>query len=114
MSVAIKAKTTKKAKSSLVQVRLDDKTKSEVEKILDALGLTTSQAVTIYLKQIVLKRKIPFEINTNTSANSNNDYDDSEMSQEEFRKMTGYLVGQLDKGEEIPEFNENNARPFTY
>ena len=103
----------KKAKSSLIQVRLDSKTKSELDKVLDTLGLTTSQAVLMYLKQIVLKGKIPFELNTN-STKLINDYEDKEMSQEEFRKMTGYLVNQLDKGEKIPEFNEKNARPFTY
>lgn len=108
MSQIYNIENNKKSKSSLIQVRLDEKTKSELEQVLNILGLTTSQAVLMYVKQIVLKKKIPFELSATA------DYEDGELSKEEFRRLTGYLVTQLDEGEKIPEFNENNARPFKY
>lgn len=41
-------------------------------------------------------------------------FDDSELTQEEFRKMQAALLARLDQGEEIPEFHERNARPYTF
>lgn len=43
-------------------IKLDDKTKGEVEAVLDEIGLSTSEAIRIYLKQIALKKAIPFRI----------------------------------------------------
>jgi addiction module RelB/DinJ family antitoxin len=101
---------TKENKTNLVQVRLDIKTKTELELILDDLGLTTSQAILMYIKQIILKKKIPFELSTLKRSK----YDDSELTQDEFNKLQAFYVKELDKDEEIPPFHEKNARPFTY
>jgi DNA-damage-inducible protein J len=106
MTTNIKEK--KENKSNLIQVRLDNQTKIELEYILNLLGLTTSQAVLMYIKQIVLKKKIPFELSVL------NDYDDSEISQDEFRKMQAKIVQKLDKDEEIPTFHENNLKEFKF
>jgi DNA-damage-inducible protein J len=99
----------KEMKSNLIQVRLDNKTKAELELVLSKLGLNTSQAVLMYIKQIILKNGIPFEI-TATS----NDLNLKETSVEEFRKMTATTVKRLDEGEEIPEMHKKNERPFIY
>ncbi len=45
-----------------LHVRIDDKTKQQVKKILDDLGLDMSTAVNMYFHQIALKQGIPFEI----------------------------------------------------
>ena len=51
-------------KTSSMHIRVDPKVKKDVEKILSTLGLTTTEAINIYLKQIILTSGIPFEIKT--------------------------------------------------
>ncbi len=50
------------AKSSSMTIRINPKLKTEADNILNYLGLTTSEAVSIFLRQVVLKKGIPFEI----------------------------------------------------
>ncbi len=47
-------------KTSSMHIRVDPKVKKDVEKILSTLGLTTTEAINIYLKQIILTSVIPF------------------------------------------------------
>jgi DNA-damage-inducible protein J len=49
-------------KTSSVTVRLDPDLKESVEKILDQLGLTISQAVVLFYRQVQLHRGLPFEV----------------------------------------------------
>ena len=44
-------------------VRIEERTKLQAEKILKSLGMNTSQAINMFLKQVVLRKGIPFEIN---------------------------------------------------
>jgi len=46
----------------MINVKIDDNTKRRAQKILHSLGLNMSQAISIYFKQIVNTRSIPFEI----------------------------------------------------
>lgn len=50
------------AKTSSIHVRVDPKIKEEVERILNNLGMNSTEAINIYLKQIILNSGIPFEI----------------------------------------------------
>jgi DNA-damage-inducible protein J len=50
------------SKSVMVHARVDEKTKKEAEAILRSLGLNTSQAIYMFLKQVSLKRGIPFDV----------------------------------------------------
>jgi DNA-damage-inducible protein J len=45
-----------------LNVNLDYELKNETAKMLDDLGLDFTSAINIYFKQIIKKRKIPFEI----------------------------------------------------
>lgn len=49
-------------KTSSIHVRVEPEVKENVEKILDKLGMTSTEAINIYLKQIILNSGIPFEI----------------------------------------------------
>jgi DNA-damage-inducible protein J len=49
-------------KTAIVRARIEPRMKDAVEKILDKLGLSTSEAINIFLKQIYLKKGLPFEI----------------------------------------------------
>lgn len=48
--------------TTTIQARIDAQSKEQAKKILDFLGLTMSQAISLYFRQIVLRRGIPFEI----------------------------------------------------
>jgi DNA-damage-inducible protein J len=50
------------ALDATVRARVDSKLKEETEKILNEIGLTTSQAITIFLKGVKRERGIPFEL----------------------------------------------------
>ncbi len=49
-------------KTTTVRARVESKLKTDAEAVLQKLGLTTSQAIIIYLKQITLYKGIPFEV----------------------------------------------------
>jgi DNA-damage-inducible protein J len=51
-----------KAMTTSINMRVDSKVKEQATKILDGLGIRPSTAITMFLKQIVLHRGIPFEI----------------------------------------------------
>jgi len=47
-------------KTATVTIRLDPKVKREAQEVLDKLGLTISQAVTMYFNQIRAEKGLPF------------------------------------------------------
>jgi len=49
-------------KTAVITARVEPEVKAEAEKVLSEIGLTMSQAVTLYLRQIVNRRAIPFEL----------------------------------------------------
>jgi len=51
-----------KNKNATLQIRVRSDLKQSVESILKELGLTPSQAVTLFFNQIVIKKEIPFKI----------------------------------------------------
>ena len=46
-------------KSATINIFLSEKIKKEAETVLERLGLSTSTAIEIYLRQIAIKQKIP-------------------------------------------------------
>jgi DNA-damage-inducible protein J len=49
-------------KTATVRARLNPGLKSEVESILDRLGLTASEAIHLLYRQILLQRGLPFDV----------------------------------------------------
>ncbi|OGK08571.1 MAG: hypothetical protein A2W80_05360 [Candidatus Riflebacteria bacterium GWC2_50_8] len=49
-------------KSALIQTRVEPDLKTEVEKILQEIGISTSEAITIFLNRVRMERGIPFEL----------------------------------------------------
>ena len=45
-----------------LQLRIDDETKQDAEQILSTLGITPSQAVQMFYKQVSLQGGIPLEL----------------------------------------------------
>ena len=50
------------ANGAYIQARIDAKTKKQAKGILDKLGISMSEAIVVYMKQIVLRQGIPFEL----------------------------------------------------
>ncbi len=50
------------AKSEMIRARVEPELKSEVENILNQLGLTVTEAITLFYKQVKLKKGIPFSL----------------------------------------------------
>lgn len=50
------------AKSANIMTRVEPEIKERAEIVLEQLGISMSTAMTMYLTQIALQRKIPFEI----------------------------------------------------
>jgi DNA-damage-inducible protein J len=53
-------------KSATIQARIDSKTKEKAQSVLDELGLSMSEAVVLFLKQVVFHKGIPFELKVPT------------------------------------------------
>ena len=50
------------AKTANLTIRIDPEIKTQADGILQYLGMTTSEAITLFLRQVVLTRGIPFPI----------------------------------------------------
>ena len=50
------------SKTETIHVRVAPEIKKEAETVINEMGLNLSYAISIYLKQIINQRKIPFEI----------------------------------------------------
>jgi len=49
-------------KTATVRARIEPGLKKETERILDQLGLNTTEAIRIFFKQVKLHRGLPFEL----------------------------------------------------
>lgn len=49
-------------KSSVVSARIDPELKTNAEQVFKTLGLTTTQAITLFFKQVELNQGLPFEV----------------------------------------------------
>jgi len=49
-------------KTATIQARIDAKTKSEAQRILGELDITLTQAIVMYLRQIIFNNGIPFAL----------------------------------------------------
>lgn len=51
-------------KNTAIQIRVDEKTKREAQKTLEALGLDMSSAVNMFLRNVVNSQSIPLDLRT--------------------------------------------------
>ena len=50
------------SKTAMIRARVDPILKEEVEMILEAIGLSTTQAITLFYQQVRLSRGLPFDL----------------------------------------------------
>ena len=47
---------------TLVNFRIDEETKMEMEKVCDELGMTVTTALNIFIKKMTREKRIPFDV----------------------------------------------------
>ncbi len=62
-------------KTAVISARIDPHLKKSAEHIFKELGLTTTQAITLFYKQVELQRGLPFSIKI-PSADAKTEYED--------------------------------------
>ena len=77
-------------KSEVVHARVQSDVKVESEKILNVIGVSLSQAIDLFLRQVVLKKGLPFKL-------------DSEEKEENDISKLAYLINTVDGKEPSPE-----------
>lgn len=50
------------AKTAMVRARIEPILKDRAERILQSLGLSTTQAITLFYRQVELSKGLPFEV----------------------------------------------------
>jgi DNA-damage-inducible protein J len=50
------------AKEATVRARIDSGLKAEVEDLFEALGLSTTEAITLFYHQVRLRKGLPFDV----------------------------------------------------
>ena len=49
-------------KSAMIRARVDPSLKDEVEDVFEQLGLSATQAITLFYQQVKLNRGLPFDV----------------------------------------------------
>ena len=50
------------AKTAFLNARIDPNLKTKAEKVLAGVGVSASQAITMFYRQVVLRRGLPFDV----------------------------------------------------
>lgn len=50
------------SKTATIQTRIEPDIKTEVEKVLKTLGITTSEAISIFFRRIIMEQGLPFPV----------------------------------------------------
>lgn len=50
------------SQSAVVHARIDQATKAATEKVLDALGMTPTEAIRLFYRQIAIRKSFPLEL----------------------------------------------------
>jgi DNA-damage-inducible protein J len=82
------------AKSANIYARIEPEVKAEAEKILEILGIPASNAITMFYKQIILNRGLPFEVKIPSPSVPNlAELTEEELEQEILKGYEDYLQG---------------------
>lgn len=50
------------AKTAMITTRVDPDLKADAEKVLSKLGISTTEAINLFLSQVRLRRGLPFDV----------------------------------------------------
>ena len=77
-------------KNTVIHARVDSTIKDDAEKVLKIIGVSMSQAIDLYLRQIALKKGLPFMLDT----------EENEMNDVE---KLAYIINSTDGKEPSPK-----------
>ena len=83
------------AKTANLYARIEPDVKEQAESILATLGIPASNAITMFYKQIILNRGLPFEVKIPTGRPVNV----AELTQEELNAMFHFIYMDWNSGE---------------
>lgn len=86
------------SKTTSVYARVEPDIKSQAEEVLDQLGIPMSNAIGMFLRQVIFKRSIPFEM----VLPQRNPVAMGALSQEEFEVEIQKGLDSLNAGQRIP------------
>jgi len=74
------------SQSAVVHARIDQATKAATEKVLDSLGMTPTEAIRLFYRQIAIRKSFPLELHVPN-------------------KLTASVFTKSDKNQDIERFN---------
>lgn len=77
-------------KTSIINARVKPELKGDVEQILSKLGITTTQAITMFFEQIKINRGIPFSLQL-----PNEETEQAMLDARENKDLTGLKVDEI-------------------
>lgn len=83
-------------KNATIHARLDEQTKEDALRVFEALGLSLSDAITLYFKQVAIKNGIPFELTAQSNIVTNFDKI-SEYKKDDLSKVLEALPDSVDE-----------------
>ena len=84
------------AKTATIHARLDESIKKDALAVFDTLGISASDAITLFFKQVALKNGIPFELTT--ERNPRNNFEKiNPLKQDELRKVLDVIPDSVDE-----------------
>jgi DNA-damage-inducible protein J len=90
------------AKSTNLFVRIEPELKAQAESVLDQLGIPLSNAVTIFLKQVVMQKGLPFQVKLPTeSFVSVSELKEAELNAELMRGYEDFVNGRTRPAKEL-------------
>ncbi len=84
------------AKAATIHARLDEQVKEEALAVFNKLGISLSEAITLYFRQVALKNGIPFDLTT-AAVPRNNLERVHEFRREDLKKILGMLPDSIDE-----------------
>ena len=90
------------AKSANLYARIEPEVKEQAENILAALGIPASNAITMFYKQIIMQRGLPFEVKLPTSRFVDSSVlSDEEMDEELQKGFADIAAGRTKSAESV-------------
>ncbi|MCL2223224.1 MAG: type II toxin-antitoxin system RelB/DinJ family antitoxin [Oscillospiraceae bacterium] len=97
-------------KTSNVFARVEPELKSEAEMVLNQIGLPMSSAITLFLRQVVLRRGVPFPITIPQKPKSLEDMNEDEL---DIKLESGWNDYQSGNVRPVEEFFDEMERDYS-
>ena len=88
------------AKSANLYARIEPELKEQAESILTALGIPASNAITMFYKQIILHKGLPFAVKLPTHPNDMSEMSEAQLGAELEKGYTDMKAGRTISAEE--------------